>query len=350
MASFGYLTRSRSLLFVALLGSLAVAPAVRAETSAPTVAEKAKAKRSLERGQKLYKAGKLEEAQAAFRESHDAVPDPKALLMIARCQRDNGELLKAHDTYKAAQEEADAAAARGEARRATTDEIRKDQRELDGILGWVTIELSHAPSGTHVTIDGRDVTGELGGPIRVAPGPVVVVGTTSSGVEKSQKLSIRAGQTANVELSFTWSGRSDEALANAPDEGGEQPSQPEPEPTHKRSKGGKSNAPIWVAGGATVAGAAVFGIFGVLANGKFKELKDGCVDKHCPDYLENNKDEGQMFQTVANVGLVVGVVGLGTAITLFALGGPSDAAPYEQSSLPKLKVGLGSVELSGSFQ
>ena len=87
-------------LCAALLGSLAVAPAVRAETSAPTAAEKAKAKRSLERGQKLYKAGKLEEAQAAFRESHDAVPDPNRERPSMRrrlhpCPNPLGEVLRA---------------------------------------------------------------------------------------------------------------------------------------------------------------------------------------------------------------------------------------------------------------
>lgn len=53
---------------------------------------------------------------------------------------------------------------------------------------------------------------------------------------------------------------------------------------------------------------------------------------------------------MANVGLVVGAVGLGTAVTLFAIGGAPAAAHGKQATTGKLEVGLGRVALSGSFQ
>jgi hypothetical protein len=326
-----------------------VAPA-RADDGAPTAAEKARAKKLLDRGLKLYSQGKLDEAMTAFKESREIAPDPRAQLMIARVQRDQGELLKAHDTYKAALDQAEQAQARGEARRATLDELRKDLRELDGVLGWVTIELSHAPSGTRVSIDGNDVTSKLEGPIRVAPGPLVILATAPGGVEKSRKLSVKAGETANVELAFTWSGPSDQALSDEADEADSGGTVAAPEERESPRTSGGSNTLAWVAGGVGVAGVAVFGVFGAMSNSKFSELEDSCPNNHCPLDLEGEKSDGQTFQTIANVGLVVGVVGLGTAVTLFALGGPSDAAYSARRSTPRLTVGLGSIQLRGSFQ
>jgi hypothetical protein len=336
-------------LAAALLAPFVIAAPARAD-DAPSAAEKARAKKSLDRGLKLYSQGKLDEAMTAFKASREAAPDPKATLMIARVERDMGELLKAHDTYKSALEQAEAAAARGESRRSTIDEIRKDLRELDGVLGWVTIELSHAPSGTRVSIDGNDVTGKVGGPIRVAPGPIAVVATAPGGVEKSRKLSVKAGETANVELEFTWSGPSDEALANAGDEptGASESESPAEKREQPGSHGERTLA--WVAGGVGLAGVVTFGVFGVMSNAKFSDLEAACPEKHCPPELEGDQSDGQTFQTIANVGLVVGAVGLGTAVTLFALGGPSDAAYSAKSTAPRVTVGLGSIQLRGSFQ
>jgi len=340
-----------ALLVGALFGSLALAPPARAEESsrAPTAAEKAKARKSLARGQKLYAAGKLDEARAAFQESHDAVPDPKASLMMARIQRDSGELLKARDAYKAALDEAQAAEAHGQARRATMDEIKKDLRDLDGILGFITIELVHAPGGTKVTIDGHDVTGELGGPIRVAPGPLLVVATAPTGVEKSQKATIKAGETASVELSFTWGGKSDESLAEVSPAEDDHEEPARTEPLGKPSSHG-SRTLVWVAGGVGLAGVATFAVFGPMSAAKFSRLEDACSNGHCAADLEDDKNTGKTFQTIANVGVVVGAVGFGAAITLFALSGPSDSAYSASVTAPRLSVGLGSVRLSGGFQ
>ncbi len=350
MGSLRLVPRARLLVLAALLGPVALVAPARADDSAPTAAEKGRAKKLLERGVKLYSQGKLDEAMTAFKQSREVAPDPKALLMIARVQRDQGELLKAHDTYKNALDQAEHAQARGEARRATIDELRRDLRDLDGILGWITIELSHAPSGTRVSIDGNDVTAKLEGPIRVAPGPIVVLATAPGGVEKSRKLSVKAGETANVELAFTWSGPSDQTLSDEADEadsGGTVAASEEPE-SPRASGGGKTLA--WVAGGVGVAGVAVFGVLGAMSNAKFSELEAACPDNHCPPDLEGDRSDGQTFQTIANVGLVVGVVGLGTAVTLFALGGPSESAYSAKSSTPRLTVGLGSIQLRGRFQ
>ncbi len=362
MASFSTFARTmvvRALLVIATTSApITVSSRAHAGSASPSTAAKATAKRAFERGKKLYANGKFEEAKSAFQESYDAAPEPEPLLMLARVQRDNGELLKARASYKKALEIVDAGEAEGQAHRATLDEIKNELRELDGVLGFVTIKVSHAPPGTRVDIDGSDVTAELGSPIRAEPGPLVVTATTPDGMEKSQNAMVKAGQTSSVAIALNYTGTSGEALAAArqekraaPPEETEDapPPKKEPKPDRKQPSSTKKTL-TWVAGGVGVVGVATFVVFGSLSASKFKQLEDACPANHCDPNLENDKNTGKTFQTVANVGLVVGAVGIASAITLFAIGGGSETAHGDQPAHAELELGLGRVALSGSFQ
>lgn len=333
----------------ALLGaSVTVAVPVSADPAQPTAAETAKLKKQLDHGQKLYKQGKLDEAFAAFQAAHEIVADPKASLGMARVQRDRGELLKAHATYQTALKEAEDADAHGQSKRATADEIQRELRELGNVLGWLTIEVPHAPSGTRVAIDGRDVTAQLGSPIRVEPGPMVVEAKAPGGLAKEQKVTVKAGETANVEITFAAWSDNEAALA---DESNEKAApREENEEDAKSSSSGGSRAPAYIAAGVGLAGFATFAVFGLMANSKYNELVDKCPDLHCPPDLEDTKNTGKTYKAVGNIGLIVGVVGAGTAVTLFIIGKPSKPASSARAVPAKVSLGLGTVALSGSFQ
>jgi tetratricopeptide (TPR) repeat protein len=336
------------LLGFALLGAVvSVTPQAAAEGTA-TPAEAAKAKKQIERGQALYKKGKLDEAYAAFSQAHDIAADPKATLMMARIQRDRGELLKAHETYQTALKEAQAAEAQGQSKRATADEIQRELRELGSVLGWLTIEVPHAPSGTRVSIDGRDVTAQLGSPIHVEPGPMVVEAKAPGGLAKEQKVTVKAGETANVEITFAAWSDNEAALA---EDTNEKPAEREERDDDAKSKSsGGSRAPAYVAAGVGVAGLATFAVFGLLANSKYNELIDKCPDKQCPPDLEDTKKAGKTFQAIGNIGLIVGAAGAATAVTLFIIGKPSRPSSSARAVPAKVSLGLGTVALSGSFQ
>lgn len=174
---------------------------------------------------------------------------------------------------------------------------------------------------------------------------MVVEATVPGGVAKSENVTVKAGQTASVEITFSAWGDSDAALASEPE-----PTQKHADEDEKPDKSsGQSRAPMWIAGGVGVAGLATFAVFGILSNSKYKDLDEHCPDGHCYADYKDIGDQGKAFQTVANVGLVVGAVGVATAATLFVIG-PSKAKPAEESRMPKLRVGLGSVAVSGSFQ
>jgi hypothetical protein len=309
MASLRIFARTvavRALLAIALTSAATtVSSSAHADSASTSAAAKAKAKRAFDRGEKLYKAGKFEEAAAAFQESYDEASDPKALMMVARIQRDNGELLKARATYQKAQEVAEAAEANGQGHRATLDELKNELRDIDGVLGFITIELSHAPPGTRVSIDGSDVTGQLGKPIRAEPGPLVVTATAPGGIEKSENAMVKAGQSSSVTLSFGWSGKSDEALAEAPEDENEAAPPPKKKPEPDSSEPANTTRTLaWVAGGVGVVGLTTFAVFGSLSASKFKHLEGDCPENHCDPSLEHDKNTGKAFQTVANVGLL----------------------------------------------
>ncbi|HEX5098727.1 MAG TPA: hypothetical protein VFV94_04475 [Polyangiaceae bacterium] len=318
-----------------------------ASADTPTPAETAKAKKQLEKGQALYKKGKLDEAYAAFSAAHDIVPDPKATLMMARVQRDRGELLKAHDTYQTALREAQDAEAQGQAKRATADEIQRELRELGNVLGWLTVEIPHAPSGTRVSLDGRDVTSQLGSPIRVEPGPIVVEAKAPGGLAKEQKVTVKAGETANVEITFAAWSDSDAALAEDPEQ---KPAEREEREDDAKESSGGSRTPAYIAAGVGVVGLATFGVFGLLANAKYNELIDKCPDSHCAPDLEDTKKAGKTFQAIGNIGLIVGAAGAATAVTLFIIGKPSKPSSSAATLPAKVSLGVGSVQVSGSFQ
>jgi len=360
MTSFRTFVRTvavRALLALALTSAATtVTSSAHAGSASPSAAAKAKAKRAFDRGQEHYKNGKFPEAAAAFQESYDAVPDPKALLMLARVQRDGGELVKARITCQKARDAAVAAEATGQANRATRDEIENELRNIDSVLGFINIVLSHAPTGTRVSIDDNDVTSQLGSPIRSEPGPLVVTATTPDGMERRENAMVKAGQTSSVTLSFPFNGKADKALAVAPQHESKpapppkQEEAPPPKPEAKPSEAQPSTTKrtlTWVAGGVGLAGLATFAVFWPMTASKYDDLDGACPQNHCDPSLESDKNTGKTYQTLANVGLVVGAVGLGAAITLFVI---PDAAHSNQATRTKLELGLGRVALSGSFQ
>ena len=115
-----------------------------------------------------------------------------------------------------------------------------------------------------------------------------------------------------------------------------------------RSSGSGKRAAAFIAGGVGVAGLATFGVLGAMSNSKYDELEEACPNAKCVSDQRANIDDGKLYQTLANVGLAVGVVGLGTSAALFFVGGSGQ--PEKKASKVEVRVGLRSIELHGSFQ
>jgi hypothetical protein len=310
------------------------------------------AEKKLAEGRKLFKAGKFEEAIAAFEAAHEIVANPEARLMAARAHQNLGELVKARADYTAAIEEGEPAVQHNGKYRETLQAARKELKELEGVLARVTIQLRHAPSGTKVEIDGEPLdTSKLGEPMLLPPGAIEVVATSPDGREvKSRKLTLTAGQDAKVDLAFTRDDK-DDVAPTIVEEGLETPPPDEPAPAPSSGGSGKRTA-AFIAGGVGVAGLATFAVFGAMSNSKYNSLDKACTGSVCPANRQDDIDEGKRDQMLANIGLVVGAVGVGASATLFLLasGSSSKDAKDAGSANVELGIGFGSVVVRGRFQ
>jgi hypothetical protein len=147
----------------------------------------------------------------------------------------------------------------------------------------------------------------------------VVVKATAAGSDPVEKrLEISAGDEKTIALAFgAANAEADETEDSAPETvvaGSGSAGEP--------SGGGLRTAGFVVAG-VGVVGLAAFGIAGSMAKSEFDRLEDECGGERCSDpKYADNVDSGKRLQTIANIGLIVGAVGLVAGGTMIFLGGP----------------------------
>jgi hypothetical protein len=271
-------------------------------------------------------------------------------LLAARAHQSQGELLKAHAAFTQAVAEAKVAARSHEHSRQTLQEAQNELKDLEGVLARLTIRLRHAPEGTRVTIDGEPVAAEkVGQPILLPPGQVKVVAQTQDGREASRSPTLTAGQDAKIELAFVREDSPEAApVAESEPEASEPSAGEVPVKGEASSTGNGKRSAAFIAGGVGVAGLATFGVLGAMSNAKYNDLDDACPSARCSSDQQSRIDDGKLYQTLANVGLIVGIAGVGTSVTLFVLS--SSGASEQKAARLELRAGLRSLELRGRFE
>jgi hypothetical protein len=112
-----------------------------------------------------------------------------------------------------------------------------------------------------------------------------------------------------------------------------------------------------VCGGIGVAGMVTFGVAGGLSLSTYSEVEDKCSAQpggRCTSSADHETiDKGEQQQLIANIGLIVGSVGLAAGATLLIVdlaSGGSGEAKAEVGALPvRVDVGPGYAGVSGSF-
>jgi hypothetical protein len=337
------------MLMAAVLLVSGVAQAAGVPVYEASKAQLAAAQKKFEEGSRLYDNGEFERAIELFRESHEIVASPNTSLMIARSYRDAGNMSAAHAAYQAALSEAEVAASQAKKYKSALSAVQKELKELEMVVAQITLRLGDIPADTEISIDGNPVAADaLQRPVMVAPGVFKVVAKAPSGEEVVKEVSAAAGESVVVDLSF---GRESPPVA----EPAEIDPFAEPDTPQKDSgtteSGGGGRAFAYIAGGVGIAGLATFGVFGALSRSKFDKLEDNCTDDRCHPNLEDDIDKGKAFQTAANVGLVVGIVGVVSGTVLFLVTSPSESKEQPTAKNSKLDVGLGlgSIAVTGRF-
>lgn len=259
--------------------------------------------------------GKNEAALEAFRASYGVVASPNSHLFVARCLATLGDAAGAYREFGLVIEEARQAAAHDPKYAPTAEAAAAEQAELREKVGFVTVRLENAAADTLVNVAGETIPAQGLGEIVVNPGLVEV-----SAGSATQLVMMGPGDRREVVLTLAPAAPVF-ALETAPD------TTLDPEASRKRMR-----TAAYIAGGLGAAGLATFAVAGSMARSQYATLQDECGGP-CPASRQSDIDAGRRSQTIANVGLAVGAVGLGTGTVLYLMSRPkpqetpSDTAP-----------------------
>jgi hypothetical protein len=280
---------------------------------------------------RLHKAGKFDEALPLFRELVQATQSPNARLYVGLCLQQLGKNSEAYKEMAQTVKDASRDPKYDQTREAAQSELAV----LNVKVGKLVVTLPETPSGLVVTLDGAPIAErDLGASLVLDPGGHRVEATATGHAPVTREVTVEGGETRTVTIAFS----KPEPVAVAP-----KPEPPPPEPPASR---GAMRLAAFTAVGVGAAGMIMFAVTGVMARGKYNTLKDACGDRPCTDpKYAGDVSSGKSLQTVANVGLVVGAVGLVAGGTLLYFGTRKDSPRATALPLP----GGGYVSYAASF-
>ena len=283
--------------------ALTCAPASLFAQDAPSRPQEAAARASFNAAQTLYDERKFADALVLFRTAYKASGSPNTQLMIAHCLLELGALPEAHEALLATMRAAGALASESPKYARTRDTAAIELATLERRIGRLIIIAADHDAGSAVTINGAAVpAARLGVPFAVEPGDKIVELIRPGAEGQRRQVTVRAGELKTVML-----GSSKVALPPAPVGGG------------VRTAG-------FVVAGVGVVGVVVLAVAAPIAQSKFSTLEQACGDVRCVDPKYGAVvDSGRTMDTLAGVGLAVGVAGLVGGGLMIAFGGPSSA-------------------------
>jgi len=333
--------KHRKLLALALVVSLSLPSVALAAGVAPgsaSAVQREQANAKFLKGKELFAQKKYSEALEQFRASMEIVSSPNARLFAARALRESGKLVEAYVEFARTAVEANELAPQDPRYTKTGEAATAERKALEPKLGFVSITIEHPGAETTLSVGGEEVKrAGWNEPAPVMPGTteIVVSSPGKDPIKKSVTLTAGEKQTLTIDA-----GADGGAVAKPPPP---PPPAPKPEP----SDGSTLRTASFIAGGVGAAGLITFGVFGIMSNSKYNDLKAACGSKPCPPSRADDIDAGKRDQTIANSGLVVGIVGLGAGATLFFLSTRSKSS--EPKPGPEVVLGPGSFVVRGVF-
>lgn len=345
MTSLDRSRRSLSICAAFAMALLVTVPAA-ADGIAPGEATAAQKKQAMEHfttGKQAFVAKNWPTAITELRASLDVVNSPNARLELARALRDSGALGEAWLEYGRVIDDATKLAATEDRYGKTSEAATGERTEVESKLCFLMVNVVHAPPDAVLKVYGHAVPRELWTkPIMAIPGAVDVVLADATGKELArQTVAATGGQQATVTLDALPPPPPVTPMADDKPEFA-RPAPPPPPPTPSNGRA-KLRPYAYVAGGAGLVGFGLFTAFGLISSSDFNDLKSSCVDGRCPTSKAGEISNGSTFQTVANVGLGVGIVGVAAGVTLFVLSLPG------KSDTTGLYIGPGTIGLRGSL-
>jgi hypothetical protein len=244
--------------------------------------------------------------------------------MIARCLRELGRRVEALQHFDHAADDAKRRVQRGEAKYSRTAETATSEGAVvRSQIGTIRLHVAHPATAT-LTIDGKSVPLGADGTASVLrePGTASVVVRDESGAQQRQSVTVLAGGTVHLEFA---------AEKTAPPPVIPPPVLPPPPPSSGDTPWAVPLA--WGAGGLTVAGLGVFTIFGLSSQSAYDDLAERCGPRACGPNDRELADEGKRSQTIANVGLGVGIVAAVATVVFVWVALSNDGASSRKAAI-----------------
>jgi len=297
------------LVALSLLGApLRPAFAVGANPGSASPVQREQAQAKFLKGRDLFAAKKYAEAVIELRASMEIVQSPNARLYVARALREQGKLLEAYVEFGRTAVEADELAPQDARYAKTAASAKLERKEIAPKLGFVNVTIEHPEASTILIVGGEEVKrAGWSEPVPVAPGTTELEVRTEGKSTLKKSVTLGPGEKTTVTIDAA------EAKADAVEKPVKEPTK-EPEAP---SSGSGLRVGGFVAGGVGLVGFGLFAGFGLAARSKFNDLETACA-AGCPTRTADI-DAGKRDQRIANIGLVVGLVGVATSVTLFVL-------------------------------
>ncbi len=320
----------------ALLAVLSVAGPAAAQKMTP-----AEAKAEFKEAQELYQADRCKDALPRFEKLARATDSPNAKLYVARCLRKLDRIPEAYEAFSAVIRAADAKSREDERYADTRSAAAAERAAVESKVARVVIAMANVPAGLEVRIGSLDIDAEhIGEPIAVKPGQLEISATAPGHKPFNRSLDVAGGSLSTVTMALETAGG--KPGAGAPS-GGAAASDP-----------GVDDAPTsltlaYVALGVGAAGLATFGVAGYLADQRFNSLEEDCAGGPCPPEKRSEIDGGRRLDTIANIGLIVGGVGVVSGAALLLFGGSKETARPATVAFVSPSVGGGNLVVTGRF-
>jgi hypothetical protein len=309
---------------LAFASSVLVEPAV---VHAQVAGAQEDARLTFKAARALYDEGHFAEALPRFQEVAEVLESPNAQLYVGRCLRELGRLPEAYEAMSLALVDATRQATLEPRYAETRDAVALERTALEARVGRLVIAVTDSPPDLTLTVGGRSLaSSRVGDLVAVDPGTVEVVAAAPGFQRLVQEVRVAPGAVQTVSLRLV------PATAAPGGDGSPTPA----------STGGGVRVAGFIVAGVGVAGIATFAIAGLSANSQFDSLEERCRTEPCSeDEIADDVDTGETLDTVANVGLIVGGVGLAAGALMIALGGPSEEPAL--SFLPAVVPGSESI-------
>jgi hypothetical protein len=302
------LSRSRAAVAAVLLAvfvpaSLPSTAWAQPKAGAPSKKDLEAAKKAFFEGLDLEEKKEWAKALDRFEAVAKVRMTPQVRFHLALCKENLGMLIEALHDFELAESDAKA--------EKVADVMKEAPEHAAAIkpkIPKLTIKVPADVEGASVTLDGNAIDPKGSEETLVNPGTHKIEATADKRATFAKEVTLGESEskTVTVKMPLLGSDKKEDPPAKE-------------DPPVKDEPTSRTPVAAYVIGGIGLVALGGAGFFALKRNGLASELKDACPDpKACGPEHQDAVDSGKTYTTLTNVFLVIGVLGVGTGIVLFA--------------------------------